>query len=111
MCPACTSQTLRKSNIVVTHIVRGTVVRANSEPTRRKIQQAKREYNNTKSVSVHEKILAFPTRVFFEKRDVKLFCGKCSEFISTHLITLKIHVRTKKHDRIILGRRRAKVAS
>lgn len=83
-------------------IQRDRAVATNPEPPKRQRQQTIRGKNNVKTVSVAERILAFP-REYFEYRTGQLYCGACSEFVSTKLTTLKTHVRTMKH---VAGKKR-----
>ena len=72
-------------------------VKINKAPEKRRRQQRKRGENNLKNVSAHTRITQFAGN-YFETRSGRLFCGCCSEYLSTKLTTLKTHVRTKKHE-------------
>ena len=83
-------------------IQRDRFVAKNQDPPKRCHQQVKRGWNNPKTVSVQERILAFP-REYFEQRKGQLFCGACEEFVSLKLTTVKTHIRTAKH---VAGKKR-----
>ena len=71
-------------------------VKVNRKPPRKSRHRKKRGENNPKNISVNERVSKFPSE-FLEYRSGRLFCGACSEFVSTKLTTIKSHLLTKKH--------------